>query len=171
MILSLMSFGDYHWLHNPLELKIENRKLSHSRLFPSKGQKLYLNGNECRVIKGKGELVGVDCIERFRELYRVFEKGEKRVLSIPLFGPVYARFTALEILGDTTPDLLTYSFEFTEENSFSSKEVKESCEALEGDTLFDIAYREGLSVDTLVSLNPQIKRPDELSNGEQVKLC
>ena len=171
MILSLMSFGDFHWLHNPLELKIENRIISHTRIYPDKGEKLYSNGKTCRVITGKGELLGSDCGEKFHRLYEVFSKGESRVLSLPLFGPVYAKFIALEVLGDTTPDILTYSFEFVEDDSFSHDEIRESCEVKTGETLFDIAYREGVELNTLVRLNPQIKRPDELSKGERVRLC
>ncbi len=171
MILSLMSFGDFHWLHNPLEIKIENRRLVYNEIHPQRGEKLYESGNGCRVITGRGELLGDDCIDKFRELYEVFKKGESRMLSLPIFGPIYAKFTALEVLGNSTPDLLTYSFEFTEADSFSFEERKEYVKAKEGETLFDIAFNERVSVDELVSYNPQIKRPDKLISGERVKLC
>lgn len=172
MIISTMRFKGYAWQHNPLSVEITHRRVQTEHVMPFFGTEVDDMGRRCRVIKGKGELVGVDCIEQYKEIERLFLKGETGVLSVPSLKPMYARFSALSAEGSTAPDMLTYTFEFTEADSTSDERAKPDVYVCSGkETLFDIAYEADTTVDALVNLNPWVRRPDELSAGERVRLC
>ncbi len=172
MVLAFMRFGDYVWGHNPLSVTIENEMLEYTRIHPRKGEFHYTQGNGCRVIKGKGELVGKNCHEQYQKLYEMFLKGKTELLSVPGFLPLFARFTHLSVIGDATPDLLKYYFEFTETESVMSEGSKNPFHIAKLDeTLYDISYEESVSIDRLVNLNPQVRRPDILKEGERIRLC
>lgn len=172
MIISNMRFDSFEWQNNPLTVQVELRRRTSQQNMPMYGSVLTDIGCDLRVVKGTGELAGSDCVKQYAELCKVFEKGGKGLLTLPFADPFYAYFTDLALKGEATPDLITYTFEFSEaEHTQASDKKSRYCVTSEGDTLFDIAYREGLSVDELVSLNPQIKRPDVLEVGEKVRLC
>ena len=40
-----------------------------------------------------------------------------------------------------------------------------------GECLWDVSYKFGVPIDTLVKLNPSVKRPDIPLDGKAVKLC
>ena len=41
----------------------------------------------------------------------------------------------------------------------------------EGDTLWEIARRQGMGLEALISLNPQIKNPNLILVGEKVRVA
>ncbi len=171
MILSLMRFAGHSFRHNPVELKIDNKKTPKSSVIPFRGEVSAEGLRKCTVISGKGEFVGEDCIEQYKKLLALYEKGTKGVLSIPGLMPFYAYISSLCAVGETTPDLISYSFEFTEITGVREQRKREFHTVSEGETLFDIADIEGVSLDTLTVLNPQLRRPDELNAREKVRLC
>lgn len=171
MIISEMRFDGFQWKYNPLTVTVTHKRRTSQQNMQG-GSFLRKGGCDLRVIKGKGELAGADCSVQFKTLCDLFEKGRKGLLTLPFMKPFYAYFTDLSLTGEATPELITYTFEFVEAESagFSGAKREYVC-AKEEETLFDIAYREGVSVESLVALNPQIKRPDELQEGEEVRLC
>ncbi len=171
MILSLMRFAGHNFRHNPVEIKIENKKLRKSSLVPFRGEVSAEGLRKCTVISGKGEFVGEDCIEQYKKLHSLYEKGERGVLSIPGLMPFYAYISGLTALGETTPDLISYSFEFTEITGIREQRKREYHTVSEGETLYDIACVEGVSLESLATLNPHLRRPDDLCVGEKVRLC
>ena len=71
------------------------------------------------------------------------------------------------------PNILTYNFEFWEELSseLANWDLREdSYTVLDGDTLWSISSRFEIPIETLLSLNPNIKNPNQLIPGEKVKL-
>ena len=81
-------------------------------------------------------------------------------------------FKKLDMEADVTPDRISFSFEFVEAESFYVKDNTAKLHSvLEGETLFDIAYDFGVPVDSLVKLNPSVRRPDELMVGEEIRVC
>ncbi len=171
MILATMRFAGFEWRYNPLTLKITH-ELSHSkRVLPTKGEVIAEPRVKVKVISGKGELAGADCLEQYKEIERIFRLGRKGVLTLPGRAPVYAYFTKLSAEATDTPELIVYNFEFAEANTQESV-VKPMYHIGNGwDNLYSIAYEYGVSIEELVELNTWIKRPDEQLAGKKVRLC
>ena len=104
------------------------------------------------------------------EIRRLFREGGSGVLTIAGMPSVYAEFESLKLVGKPRPDVLTYSFAFRELMEERDDKRREII-AAENENLWDISYRFGIGIDTLVRLNPQVKRPDILTAGEVVRLC
>lgn len=156
---------------NPTTLKIECENETVLQTLPFKGQRCDEIGTKCRTVKGEGELWGENCLQRYAELYALYKQKGSGVLSLPLAEPMYALFTKLSLKADTAPDKIIYSFEFKEEKTEDTDFICSVHRVKEGEGLFDIAYFYNVPVEKLVELNPQIKRPDELTKGEEIKLC
>lgn len=171
MILATMSFRGYKWQFNPVKLEIINSTRKHGYTVPMHRTCIETLSKNPVVYKGEGELFGEDCITKYRELEKLFLEGRKGVLSLPDMPSVYAWFTGLSLVGDTTENLLKYKFEFTEADTSKGKNTEQFHICKEGETLYDIAFDYGIKVERLVSLNPSVRRPDELTAGEKVMLC
>lgn len=171
MKLVPMRFKGFEWRHNPKEITFECGKKINE--FKSPYGKSYIQnmGRKNMIIKGTGELFGSDCIKQFERLLSLFREGGVGVLSIPSLAPVYAVFESLKIIGEPKPDILAYSFVFREVMEKKQEENSSSCVAENGETLWDISYRYGVPIDSLVRLNTNVKRPDEVLTGTEVRLC
>ena len=123
------------------------------------------------VIKGTGELYGEDCMEQFERLFELFRRGGAGVLAIENTEPVFAVFESVKILGAPKENVLTYGFVFREvmEEKESGKNTFHTARG--GENLWDISYKYNIVIDELVRLNPQIKRPDIVDEGEVIRLC
>lgn len=171
MVLATMSFRGYRWQYNPVKLEIVNSFQKHQYIVPSHKTCIESLSRKPVVYRGEGEFFGEDCISKYRELQNLFCEGRKGVLSIPDMPSTYAWFTGLSLVGDTTENLLKYKFEFTEADTSVGDSGVNFHICKEGETLYDIAFDYGVQVERLVKLNPAIRRPDELSAGEKVRLC
>ncbi len=171
MILAKMKFGDFEWPRNPLSIKVTNEYSHTGAVVYGKGKKIGDAIREFVVYSGKGEFAGADCLEQYKRLQREFDLGKEQLLTLPGAHPVFACFSSLQVEGEVTPDLLTYSFKFVREANEENEAKSSEYTTCDGETLFDIAHKTGVSVQKLVELNPQIKRPDEIANGERVRLC
>lgn len=165
-----MKFCGYRWLHNPREIVFETDKRLRESLAHDGGSVLQQTGRRAMVITGEGELFGEDCIAQFQRLLKLFRRGGCGVLAIEGIKPVYAVFESLRLVGTPRRDVLTYRFVFREVTARSGGRPTELTVG-QGDTLWDISYRFGIDIDTLVRLNPQVMRPDVLREGEVVRLC
>ena len=117
MVLATMRFSGYEWKYNPVTLRVSH-VLSHSK------RRLSLSFEEVsdpalqvKVVTGKGVFTGEDCIEQYKEMEAVFLKGAKGVLVMPDCAAVYAYFTKFSAEASDTPDVIEYSFEFTQADS------------------------------------------------------
>lgn len=169
MKLEPMKFKGVQWSHNPRELCFENAKAVTDKASPLGGS-TQIAGRKGMKIKGKGELYGQDCLEQFQKLLRLFRSGGGGVLAIARLTPVFAVFEELKVIGKPSPDVLEYEFVFRElMDKGTEKPVEYS--AVGGETLWDVSYRFGIAIETLLALNKNIKRPDIDLNGGMIKLC
>ena len=171
MIISTLRFDSFQWEHNPLYIEVTYKQDVKVQRLQGAGAKAQSHGVSLRVVKGKGEIAGENCLSDYARLCALFEKGTKGLLTLPFAPPFYAYFTDLTLKGEVTPRLITYTFEFCEAENGAGVKQGDKAVVRQGDTLFDIAFENQVSVDKLVALNPGIKRPDELFEGMEVRLC
>lgn len=171
MKLIPMRFMGYEWHHNPREITFECEKTVTERLVPYDVSQIQQTGRKNMVIKGTGELYGEDCMEQFERLFELFRRGGAGVLAIENTEPVFAVFESVKILGAPKENVLTYGFVFREvmEEKESGKNTFHTARG--GENLWDISYKYNIVIDELVRLNPQIKRPDIVAEGEVIRLC
>ena len=169
---SKIRYKGYEWLHNPEKLEVVNEdNIGEQKLFY--GNSLAVkNSSKCRRIKGRGKLAGYDCLRQFNELLKLQSDAESGVLTLPEQKPFYAYFKKLELLCEPAPEVITYSFEFLEdsEKNYTVEEKYYHIVGV-GETLWDISYLYSIPIEKLVSLNPEIKRVDELRVRSQVRVC
>lgn len=171
MNLASMRFKGVKWRHNPRELSfVCDRYISESGM-PSGGSLVQTTGRKGLRVKGKGTLFGDDCMEQFERLYSLFTEGGCGILSIARLSPIYAAFESLKITGKPKPDMLDYEFVFREYQDKTSSPKPVTAKPWEGECLWDISYRFGVPVETLLELNPSVMRPDLPLGTEAVILC
>lgn len=171
MKLATMRFAGYEWRYNPLTLKITHELSHKKRVQPTRGEVVAEPYVKVAVISGKGELSGEDCLEQCWEIEKIYRKGKAQVLTLPGRAPMTAYFTHFAVQATDTPDLITYSFEFTQADTQSALAKEQYHTGNEWDSLYSIARDYEVTVEKLVELNPWIKRPDEQLAGKKVRLC
>lgn len=171
MKLVPMRFKGVQWHHNPAEISFECDKQINEMKAVDGDSYIQNMGRKNMRISGKGQLYGEDCLEQFERLLELFEQGGCGVLAIDKIKPFYAVFESVKILGKPKPDVLEYSFAFREIMEKKSQRQTTVCVADGCKNLWDISYEYGISIDKLVALNPDVKRPDELAEGFEVRLC
>lgn len=171
MKLVPMRFKGVEWHHNPEQISFECDKQINELKSPLGMSYIQNNGRKNMIISGSGKLYGSDCIEQFNRLLDLFSEGGSGVLAIDGINPVFAVFESLKIMGKPKPDILEYSFIFREVMEKKTTDFPVYCISAEDETLWDISYKYGVSIDSLILLNPFVKRPDELEPGSKVMLC
>lgn len=167
-----MRFRGVEWQHNPQEIQFVCDKSVRELSVPQDMALVQDNGRKNMLIKGEGALCGADCLHRFEELLALYRRGGTGLLSVGGMKPFHAVFEELELVGKPRPDVLTYRFVFREVMEETPREPMTVCYALQADCLWDISYRFGVDIDTLVACNPQIRRPDAvITEGTAVHLC
>lgn len=171
MIVSKLRYKGYLWQYNPKELSVITEKKLHEQLVPDNKPIIQNFGNKSRIIRGTGCLCGEDCFKQYNRILEL-QKNGSGILSLPNTNPFYAFLKVVELACDPTPDLISYKFEFVEDLSKINTGKKEKYYSVKRDeTLWHIANAHNILIDNLVKLNPQIKRLDELTQGEKIRLC
>ncbi len=171
MKLVPMRFKGVEWHHNPGEISFECEKDINELRSPFGKAYIQNTGRKNMKITGTGELFGDDCLKQFDRLLALFKQGGDGILAIPQIPPIYAVFESIKIIGQPKPDVLVYSFVFREVMENKQSDSKYFCITKEGENLWDISYAYGIEIDSLVGLNPHIKRPDIVEDGSVVRLC
>ena len=124
-------------------------------------------GRELRVVRGKGEIAS-PADEEMRRMRRIFALGDKGSLAMPGYPPFYAILTRLDFSAQGGDGAVCYEFEFYElpRESTGFEYLRHTASA--GQNLWTIARIYGRTVEELVKLNPKIRRPDQVSEGEEV---
>ena len=112
-------------------------------------------------------------------------------ISIPVWRTVSAYFVTLELMEEPLPDYVRYRFSFWEDSTASGGLVEVSVEGepeggtdpeipaggwgavhtvRKGETLWGIAWRYGVALTALIAANPQIKNPNLIYPGDQVRI-
>ncbi len=194
MILTPMRYKWYVWPHNPRVYAIDyERKMAVNKV-PFGLYTLQDLGRTRRVMEGGGEFVGEGAYAQFGQLANVFYDPGPGLLIHPVWQISNAYFVSLRLEQEPTPDYVRYSFTFWEDAGYYSGAVHtqpvqgesggqgEGAAApaqgggsgtytvVQGDTLWGIAQRFGVSLDALIAQNPQIKNPNLIRPGDEVTL-
>lgn len=189
MNLSPMRYRNYIWPHNPKVYSIEYNRTMAAHKIPFELYQLQDLGRSNRIMKGEGEFVGEGAYGQFGQLANTFYMEGPGLLIHPLWQAANAYFVALRLEQAPRPDYVRYSFEFWEDNDLCSGMVTKTVEVVQtsstavqqtassawhkvvkGDTLWALARRYGLSLAELVALNPQIKNPNLIYVGQEVRV-
>lgn len=181
-----MRFKDYVWPHNPRVYEIDFKRNVIAHKVPFGHYVLQSLGRSNRVLRGEGEFCGDDAYDEFKKLATVFYDNTPGALVHPIWQNAQAFFVSLSLRQEPRADYVRYAFEFWEcFDEYETKIVPQSGSATEisapasqeqwytvvrGDTLWAIANRHGLSLPELLGINPQIKNPNLLYPGDQVRV-
>ncbi len=192
MILTPMRYKGYTWPHNPRVYSIDyERKMAVNKV-PFGLYYLQDLGRTRRVMEGEGEFVGPEAYSQFGQLANVFYEEGPGLLVHPIWQAASAYFISLRVEQEPLPDYVRYSFVFWEESTCYSGELQSEnvsqpggaasaaparpvsssqYRVVQGDTLWDIARKFGLSLESLIALNPQIKNPNLIHPGDEVRVA
>lgn len=184
-----MRFKDYIWPHNPKIYTIDYERVMACSKVPFGLYHLQDLGRTRRVMRGEGEFFGPDAYAQFGALANVFYSEGAGVLIHPLWQAASAYFVELRLKQEPRPDYISYTFTFWEDlNCYTAGLEKETDGAAaetesggsdgrslthkvaQGDTLWSIAKRYGLTLDELLKKNPQIKNPNLIRVGQEVRI-
>ena len=184
MLLSPMRYKDYTWPHNPRVYTIDYRRTMAGQKVPFGGYLLQDLGQEHRVMEGEGEFAGEGAYREFQKLASVFYDRGPGLLVHPLWQAANTYFVSLRLEQEPRPDYIRYSFAFWEDMSYYSGEARPLQErkpaaagaaaqvhqVVKGETLWGIAQKYGLSMQSLVGLNPGMKNPNQIQVGDEVRI-
>lgn len=186
MILSPMRYKDYVWPHNPRVYEIAFKRPVVAHKVPFGTYVLQNLGRSFRVLRGDGEFCGAGAYDEFKKLATVFYDNEPGLLIHPVWQNAKAYFVSLEVNQEPREDYVKYSFEFWECYEGYAAEMKQVSQTdppdggsgsqasfytvVYGDCLWNIANRNNMTLDQLVALNPQIKNPNLIYPGDQIRL-
>ena len=189
MKLSSMRYKNYTWPHNPKTFVVEYRRQIAAQKVPMGGCILQDLGVNCRILRGEGEFAGPDAYEQFQALSEVFAQGGAGLLVHPIWRTTSAYFISLKLEEKPLPDYVHYSFAFWEDcGAYSTglmtvaapvqSETSSAAAATQartyivekGDTLWGIAKRYGVTLSALIAANPQIKNPNLIYPGNEVRI-
>lgn len=190
MKLAPMRYKGYTWPHNPQVYSIAYERTMAVNKVPMGLYHLQDLGRTRRVMQGTGEFVGSDAYAQFGQLANVFYEEGHGLLIHPLWQAADAYFVALQLQQEPRPDYVRYSFTFWEaERMYSGKltqvptagQTDTSVEGIgeargtvhivvKGESLWSIANAYGTTVSQLIQCNPQIKNPNLIYPGDEVRL-
>lgn len=192
MTLAPMRYKGFTWPHNPRIYSIDyERKMAVNKV-PFGTYYLQDLGRTRRVMRGEGEFVGEDAYAQFGALANTFYEEGPGLLVHPLWQTASAYFVELRLEQEPRPGYVRYTFAFWEDTDLYSGTVSlpeghsgltsgtqdgQAAEGagrwhqvVKGDTLWDLAVRYGLSLGELIALNPQIKNPNLIYPGDEVRV-
>lgn len=188
MVLSPMRYKGYTWPHNPRVYSIDYHRKMVVHKTPFGLYQLQDLGRTNRIMEGEGEFAGEGAYAQFGQLANVFYQEGPGLLIHPLWQVSNAYFVSLRLEQEPRSDYVRYSFAFWEDNGHYSGLATQQTEAhqsqgetesvvqaryhrvVKGDTLWALASRYGLSLAELIALNPQIKNPNLIRVGEEVRV-
>ena len=187
MTLSPMRYKGYTWPHNPRVYSIDYERKMAVNKTPFGLFHLQDLGRTNRIMEGEGEFTGEDAYAQFGKLANVFYDSGPGLLVHPLWQAANAYFVSLRLEQEPRPDYVRYSFSFWEDDSWytglatraAGQESQNGSvfssaagyhRVVKGDTLWAIAKTYGLSLSELIALNPQIKNPNLIRVGQEVRV-
>lgn len=191
-MLSPMRYKNYIWPHNPRVYSIDYGKKLVAHKIPYGLYRLQNLGRTNRIMAGEGEFVGEDAYSQFGMLANVFYEDTPGLLVHPLWQVSNAYFVSLRLEQEPRPDYVRYSFVFWEDysqtgdlvlrvtgstggteggtQSTAASSAPQYHRVVKGDTLWALAKTYGLTLSELIALNPQIKNPNLIYVGDEVRV-
>lgn len=184
MELTPMRYKTYTWPHNPASYQVTWRRNVAGGGLPFQGSWMQNLGVQWRVFSGEGEFAGKGAYESFLQLAAVFQEQSAGVLAHPLWPAVRAWFVELQAEEEPLPDYVRYRFTFWEDTTATDGTLREIKTAAvpqnqgksgaatytvkKGDTLWGISRKYGVTLQSLIAANPQIKNPNLIYPGNRV---
>ena len=188
-----MRYKWFTWPHNPRVYSIDYRRAMAVNKVPQPQGLYFLQdlGREQRVMEGEGEFVGEEAYHQFGQLANTFYESGPGLLIHPLWQSANAYFVSLRLEQEPRRDYVRYSFTFWEDERIYSDQARVVSapstgapsgqsspsgqtpvyhRVVRGDTLWAIARDYGLSLEALIALNPQIKNPNLIRVGDEVRV-
>jgi hypothetical protein len=182
-----MRFKTYTWPHNPRVYSIDYERKMAVHKTPFGLFHLQDLGRTNRIMEGEGEFVGEGAYAQFGQLANVFYDSGPGLLVHPLWQAANAYFVSLRLEQEPRPDYVRYSFAFWEDDSwYTGLAVKTAGlesggtavsavepayhRVVKGETLWGIARAYEVTLSQLVALNPQIKNPNLIRVGDEVRV-
>nr|DAG06709.1 MAG TPA: Lysozyme [Caudoviricetes sp.] len=191
MDLSPMRYKNYTWPHNPRVYSIDYERKMAVHKTPFGLFRLQDLGRTNRVMEGEGEFVGDGAYSQFGQLANVFYHSGPGMLVHPLWQAANAYFVSLRLEQEPRPDYVRYSFSFWEDDSWYTGMATQNSppsqtgggatsgqgtngavyhRVVKGDSLWTLARQYGRTLAELIALNPQIKNPNLIHVGEEVRV-
>lgn len=189
MGLAPMRFKAYTWPHNPETYSVSYERRMAAQNAPFGKWVMQELGAGYRVMRGEGVFTGPDAYQEFRKLAAVFAQEGPGLLVHPVWQAARAYFVTLELTEEPLPDYVRYRFAFWEDGgtvaaaaaavSTGTGREERAADETEAavwytvkreDTLWAIAGRYDVSLRRLIELNPQIKNPNLIYAGNQVRV-
>ena len=156
MNLTPMRYKSYTWPHNPRVYSIDFQRAVALHKVPFGRYQLQDLGMGHRVMEGEGEFAGPGAYVEFQKLACIFYEDGPGLL-----WEDYGLYDGLAVR--TGERALTAGAEAPGGQTARHRVVK-------GDTLWTLAGRYGVTPAELVALNPQIKNPNLIQVGEEVRV-
>ena len=142
---------------------------------PFGGYQLQDLGLTRRIMRGEGEFVGEGAYQEFKKLASVFYDPGPGVLVHPVWQTAEAYFVDLALRQEPRADYVSYRFKETASAAHNQMARSGGAGALwhtvkRGETLWGIARSYEVELTDLIARNPQIKNPNLILPGEQVKI-
>lgn len=188
MSLSPMRFKNFVWPHNPRVYSITYERKMAVHKIPFGRHHLQSLGQTRRVLKGEGEFVGQGAYDTFKKLANVFYEETPGTLVHPVWMTTSAWFAGLELRQEPRRDYVAYSFEFWEVVSGAQDGLEERTltsgasssggsqsqqlwhTVVKGDTLWALSRRYGVTLSSVIALNPSIRNPNLIYPGQKVRI-
>lgn len=181
MRLTPMRYKSYTWPHNPHSYSIRYERRVAVQKLPYGRCVMEDLGLRFRVMEGEGEFCGEGAYEEFSRLASIFYDEGPGVLVHPVWMTTRAYFVSLELVQEPAPDYVRYRFTFWEDDRQGKTALTALTNAAQtnapsthtvrqGETLWGIAQQYDTTLSALLKVNPQIKNPNVIQPGEQVKL-
>ena len=180
MELTQMRFKNFVWPHNPRTYTISFDRSVAVHKIPFGRSLVEDLGMKGRTLSGEGEFVGENAYEQFKALASLFYENSPGLLVHPVWQNAWAYFTDLSLMQEPRKDYVRYRFSFQEAYPFVENAIrnvtkqgggaKESLlhTVAEGETLWGVAARYGVTVEDLLASNPAIKNPNLIRVGQKV---
>ena len=187
MRLAPMKYKGFTWPHNPRTYEITYERNIARHKVPFGAYVLQSVGRSNRILRGRGEFAGPGAYDDFRRLATVFYDEAPGLLIHPVWQVSSAYFAKLGLEMEPRENYVSYYFEFWE--CFDAYETgarlvervaeiqpvqdesrEEWYAAVYGDTMWGIATRNGLTLNELLTLNPQVKNPNILYVGDSIRV-
>lgn len=187
MELTPMQYKGYVWPHNPRTYEIRYQRQVAVHKVPFGRYAMQDLGLTRRVMTGEGAFCGEGAYEEFKKLASVFYQSGPGTLIHPVWQSAQAYFVELSLAQEPRKDYVRYTFTFWEDYDQYSQSLSpvtqtggsgqtgagESAQyhtVVQGDTLWGIAQSLGTTVAALLALNPQIKNPNLIYPGQQIRV-
>ena len=179
-----MRYKSFVWPNNPRTYTLSCKRQTVTHKVPMGGFVVQDLGVYAAVMQGQGEFYGEGAYEKFQELLQVFQMGGAGLLVHPVWQAGSAYFTDLRLTQEPREDYVAYSFEFCDAGEQTSAPKQIGTAAGEngaakaartvtvrtGDTLWALCRTYGLTMRQMLAYNPQIRDPDLIHTGEELRI-